>query len=69
MRLSLFGAVQLAAVLAVLTGVALVLPLGWALLADGLLVLLVSVASEVVLRRRRSAPSDGRSGPNAAGVA
>lgn len=55
---TLFVALQGAAVLAVLAGVALLLPLGGALIVDGVLVLAVSTAFEVVrLRAARSAPA------------
>lgn len=60
--------VQAAALLAVLAGVALLLPLGAALVVDGVLVLAAATAAEHIVRGRRSAPSDRRSGPNAQGV-
>jgi hypothetical protein len=59
---------QLAGALAVLAGVAVLLPLGAALVADGLLVLVVSTLFEALASARRSAPSDGRSRPQKPGV-
>lgn len=61
--------VQLAALLAVLVGVALILPLGGALVVDGVLVLVAATAAEHLALRRPSAPSDRRRGPNSEGVA
>lgn len=56
------------ALLAVLVGVALALPLWAALVVDGVIVLVVSTAAEHIVRKARSAPQDRRSGPIAAGV-
>lgn len=64
---SLFVVLQGAAVLAVLAGVALLLPLGGALVVNGVLVLVLSIALEVVRLRALSAPSDRRSGATKAG--
>lgn len=56
----LFVVLQLAALFAVLAGVALLLPLGGALVVDGVLVLIVSTALEVVrLRASRPAKAGG----------
>jgi hypothetical protein len=52
--------IQALALLAVLAGVALLLPLGWALVVDGALVLVAATAAEVADRRARRAPSDSR---------
>ena len=64
----LFVALQGVAVLAVLAGVALLLPLGGSLIVNGVLVLVLSTALEVVRLRARSAPSDRRSGDDGPGV-
>lgn len=60
---------QALAVVAVLAGVAILLPLGAALVVDGLLVLAVATAAEHIVSGRRSAPSDRRSATNTEGVA
>lgn len=65
---NLFVSLQGVAVLAVLAGVALLLPLGGALVVDGVLVLVLSTALEVVRLRARSAPSDRRSRTEKTGV-
>jgi hypothetical protein len=62
-------AVQALALLAILVGVALLLPLGWALVVDGVLVLVAATAVEVIGSRAHSAPSDGRSRPRVKAVA
>lgn len=64
---SLFVVFQVVAVLTVLAGVALLLPLGGALVVDGILVVVLSTAVEVIRLRAANGPSDGRSGPNTAG--
>ena len=61
--------VQAAAVLAVLVGVAILLPLGAALVVDGVLVGAAATAAEHIVRGRGSAPSDRRSGPTGEGAA
>lgn len=60
---------QALGVLAVLAGVALLLPLGAALVVDGLLVVAAATAVEHIVSGRRSAPSDRRSGTTGEGVA
>lgn len=60
---------QLAALLAVLLGIALALPLWGALIADGALVLVAATIAEALVQRPRSAPSDRRSGPSGPWVA
>lgn len=55
--------------LAALVGLFLILPLGAAVLASGVLVLIAGVAAEVIVQRACSAPSDRRSGPNERAVA
>lgn len=60
-------ALQALAVLAVLVGVALALPLWGALVVDGVLVLAAATAAEAVVRKALTAPSNGRSAPNATG--
>lgn len=65
---SALTAVQAVAVLAVLAGVALALPLYGALIVDGLLVLSVAVAAEHIAQRRPGGPSDRRSGDETVGV-
>ncbi|QJY51225.1 hypothetical protein [Pseudonocardia broussonetiae] len=60
---------QALAVVAVLAGGAILLPLGAALVVDGLIVLAVATAAEHIVSGRRSAPSVRRSGPNAEEVA
>lgn len=62
-------AVQAIAVLAVLVGVVLALPLYGALVVDGLLVLAVATAAEQIAMARPAAPSDGRDGSTGDGVA
>lgn len=55
--------VQLLGLLAVLSGVAVLLPLGWALVVDGALVLAAGTAAEfVVLRRVRPTATRGQGG-------
>lgn len=66
---AVLSVLQALGALAVLAGVALVLPLGWAVLVDGLLVLVLSTAFEVALTRARRAAPDRRSAPTDAGVA
>lgn len=60
---------QALGVLAVLAGVAILLPLGAALVVDGLLVVAVATAAEHIVSGRRSAPSDRRSGTTEDGAA
>lgn len=62
-----FVPLQLVAVVAVLAGVALLLPLGGALVVDGVLTLALSTALEVIRLRALRAPSDRRSAPKTAG--
>jgi membrane protein implicated in regulation of membrane protease activity len=64
-----FSALQLLGLLAVLVGVALLLPLGAALVVDGVAVVVGSTVAEVVARRALSARSEGRSRPKVTGVA
>lgn len=59
---------QVLAVLAVLVGVALALPLWASLVVDGALVLVAATAAEYIATRRPSGPSNARSGPNRQGV-
>lgn len=60
--------VQALGVLAVLVGIAIVLPLGPALLAGGGLVVVLATAAERILLGRPAGRSDRRSGPNSQGV-
>lgn len=60
--------VQGLGVLAVLLGVVLLLPLGGALVVDGVLAAAVSVVAEYIVRGRPAAPSDGRSGLSSSAV-
>lgn len=59
---------QVLGVFAVLLGVVLWLPLGAALVVDGVLVVAAATAAEHILARRPVAPSDGRDGPDAPAV-
>lgn len=61
--------IQALGLVAVLAGVALLLPLGGALVVDGLIVLAAAVAVELVDLRARSAPASRRSGPTKEGAA
>ncbi|MBL8926327.1 MAG: hypothetical protein JNM77_08810 [Pseudonocardia sp.] len=61
-------ALQALGVLAVLVGVALLLPPGGALVVDGALALTAATAAEAIVRKRPGAPSDRRSGVGTAGV-
>jgi uncharacterized membrane protein len=54
--------------LAVLVGIALVLPPGPALVVGGLTLLVLATLAEMVAMGRRRAPQDRRSGPSSAGV-
>lgn len=56
-------ALQVLALLAVLIGVALTLPLWGALIVDGLIVLVASILAELVVTRTLSASSDRISRP------
>jgi len=60
---------QVLGVLAALVGVALLLPLGGALVVDGVAVLVLATAAEVVVLRGPSAPSARRSRPRKEGAA
>lgn len=64
---SLFVALQGVAILAVLAGVALLLPLGGSLVVNGILVLALSTALEVVRLKAVNGPSGRRDGPNVPG--
>ncbi|MEU7817068.1 hypothetical protein [Pseudonocardia sp. NPDC049154] len=64
----LLSVVQALAVLAVLIGVGLALPLWGSLIVDGVLVLALAVAVERIVERRPSAPSDRRDGVEQPGV-
>lgn len=59
---------QLLGLAAVLIGVALALPLPYALITCGTLVLVAGTAGEFITRKRPVAPSDPRSGPKLRGV-
>lgn len=61
-------AMQALGVLAVLVGVALLLPLGAALVVDGALVVALAVVAEHIVTKRPSAPPVGRSGPRTPGA-
>lgn len=50
-------ALQLLGVLAVLVGAAILLPLGWAVLVDGLLVAATATAAEYIVSRRKAGAS------------
>lgn len=67
MRL-LAAASQVGGSAAVLAGAWLALPLWAALLVCGALLVALGVAGELVLTRRRTAPSSARGGANRAGV-
>lgn len=64
---AVLSVVQALALLAVLAGMALVLPLWGALVADGVLVLVAATAVERIVLGASSGPSDRRSRPNRAG--
>lgn len=59
---------QLLGIGLLLLGVALALPLEWALIVGGLLVLAAGTAGEYIARKRPSGPSDEPSGPKLRGV-
>lgn len=65
----LAAVLQLGGLAAVLVGAWLALPLWAALIACGVLLVVLGVAGELVLTRRSGAPQDGRSGVTGAGVA
>ncbi len=58
---------QVLGVLAVLVGAAVLLPLGAALVVDGLLVAVLATAVEHIVLKRPAGPPVRRSGPNVAG--
>lgn len=64
----IWSVLQLAGLLAVLAGVALLLPLGAALVVDGVLVVATATAAEVVARRPPGRAQDRRSRAQKAGA-